>query len=164
MAERRIDPTAGAPANTMQVGGDHYKTAYEHWDLIEDHGIGYLEGYATKYISRWRKKGGLPDLEKALHCLSKLIEKVQHSGRKPRGIVPHAEIVRFSQANDLGTFEDSLVFMLCRWENLEMLQIARERLDRFVYEECARLSEFCQKGTEGSGSGPRGFDPKEDVT
>ncbi|CAN0296744.1 unnamed protein product, partial [Chrysoparadoxa australica] len=51
-----------------QVGGNHYETedGYEHWDWVVDGEIGYLAGNATKYISRWRKKNGLLDLQKAI--------------------------------------------------------------------------------------------------
>lgn len=63
-------------ANKYQVGGAHYKNDYEHWDLMLDNGLGvdYLVGQATKYVSRWRKKNGLQDLQKALHFTNKLLE------------------------------------------------------------------------------------------
>lgn len=146
-------------ANARQIGGNHYKTKFEHWDLIEDYGLGYLEGCATKYISRWRKKDGLRDLEKAVHYVDKLIEKVKHSNRKPRGIVPQAEIVRFSRENELSVAEDHLIFMLCRWENLEMLCLARGRLIDLLEAERA-----VQPGQGSTGQErPHGFDPKGDV-
>ncbi len=34
----------------------------------------YLVGVATKYFFRWRRKGGVEDLEKGIHCLQKTIE------------------------------------------------------------------------------------------
>jgi hypothetical protein len=61
-------------ANDKQVGGSHYKTNIEPWDAILDWGLGYLDGSAVKYLSRWHKKGGVQDLEKAVHFLQKLIE------------------------------------------------------------------------------------------
>lgn len=61
-------------ANSRQVGGDHYKTEYEHWDFIEETGTGYLEGVASKYVTRWRKKDGRKDLEKASHYVQKIRE------------------------------------------------------------------------------------------
>jgi hypothetical protein len=64
-------------ANDKQVGGSHYKTNIEPWDAILDWGLGYLDGSAVKYLSRWHKKGGIQDLEKARHYLDKLIE-VEH--------------------------------------------------------------------------------------
>lgn len=65
-----------ASANAVQVGGDHYKTkAIQPWDYISANGLGYFEGNIVKYVSRWRDKGGVADLEKAAHYLQKLIEQ-----------------------------------------------------------------------------------------
>jgi hypothetical protein len=63
-------------ANAVQVGGGHYKQfKFETWDVILDWGLGYLDGNAVKYLSRWRHKGGVEDLRKAKHYIEKLIEK-----------------------------------------------------------------------------------------
>jgi len=66
-------------ANARQVGGDHYYTGDntpQHWDLF---GLDYLIGYAVKYM-RWRKKGGVEDLEKAIHVIEKIKEVASSSG------------------------------------------------------------------------------------
>ena len=64
-----------ALANAQQVGGSHYKSkAIQPWDYIASNQLGYLEGNVVKYVSRWKDKGGLEDLEKAQHYLTKLIE------------------------------------------------------------------------------------------
>lgn len=36
--------------------------------------LGYLEGSAIKYITRWKDKNGIDDIRKAIHFLEKLIE------------------------------------------------------------------------------------------
>jgi hypothetical protein len=62
-------------ANAIQVGGNHYKDkSIQPWDYIVQNNIPYLEGNIIKYVSRWRDKGGLDDLRKAQHYLTKLIE------------------------------------------------------------------------------------------
>jgi hypothetical protein len=62
-------------ANDTQVAGDHYKQfQIEPWDAIIDWGLGYLDGNAVKYLSRWRHKNGIEDLKKARHYIDKLIE------------------------------------------------------------------------------------------
>lgn len=62
-------------ANARQVSGDHYKGAkIEVWDFITANDIGYLEGNAIKYLARWKKKGGVNDIRKALHYVEKLLE------------------------------------------------------------------------------------------
>jgi hypothetical protein len=64
-----------ALANAQQVGGSHYKSkAIQPWDYIASNHLGYLEGNVVKYVSRWKDKGGLEDLKKAQHYLTKLIE------------------------------------------------------------------------------------------
>jgi len=62
--------------NEKQIGGTHYKQfkGYEPWDVITAWELGYLEGTALKYISRWKDKGGIEDLKKAIHFLEKRIE------------------------------------------------------------------------------------------
>ncbi len=62
-------------ANDKQIGGNHYKDQpIEPWDYIVQNNLGYLEGNAIKYITRWRAKGGVADLHKAIHYIEKLIE------------------------------------------------------------------------------------------
>lgn len=58
-----------------QVGGDHYrKMEIQPIEFIHRNGLGFIEGLAIKYIVRHREKGGREDLEKAVHCLSMLID------------------------------------------------------------------------------------------
>lgn len=63
-------------ANDIQVGGSHYKQfkGHEPWDVITAWGLGYLDGTAVKYLSRWKHKGGKEDIKKAIHFLNKLLE------------------------------------------------------------------------------------------
>src|ERR1700747_378792 len=61
-------------ANERQIGGQHYSSTYQHWDWVVDVRLAYHPGNASKYLARWRKKNGLPDLEKAVHYLDKTIE------------------------------------------------------------------------------------------
>jgi hypothetical protein len=69
-------PREHAGANAVQYGGTHYKQLkFETWDVILDWKLGYLDGNAVKYLSRWRHKGGVEDLRKAKHYIEKLIEE-----------------------------------------------------------------------------------------
>ena len=62
-------------ANANQVGGEHYRNkAIQPWDYIVSNNLGYLEGCVVKYVSRYKEKGGMQDLEKAAHYLHKLME------------------------------------------------------------------------------------------
>jgi len=71
------EPSQGR-ANDRQEGGSHYKSfKYETWDVILDWNLGYLDGNAVKYLSRWKLKNGIEDLKKARHYLDKLIETLE---------------------------------------------------------------------------------------
>ena len=62
-------------ANSRQHGGTHYiDRAAQPWDYIAANNLGFFEGNIIKYVTRWRDKGGVADLEKARHYLDKLIE------------------------------------------------------------------------------------------
>ncbi len=52
---------------TGKWGGDHYKDMkIQVVEFCHLNGIGYMEGSAIKYLCRWRQKGGLEDLRKAI--------------------------------------------------------------------------------------------------
>lgn len=62
-------------ANDRQIGGDHYHAqSIQPWDFIVANNLGFLDGNVIKYVTRFRSKDGLQDLEKAKHYLDKLIE------------------------------------------------------------------------------------------
>lgn len=62
-------------ALNVQVAGDHYKKqAIQPVEYIHANGIGFFEGNVIKYVTRWRDKGGIADLEKAKHYIDLLIE------------------------------------------------------------------------------------------
>lgn len=63
-------------ANLRQHGGAHYMLKeYQHWDWVCDIDLHYLLACASKYASRWKQKGGLLDLDKAVHYLDKAAER-----------------------------------------------------------------------------------------
>ncbi len=58
-----------------QVSGEHYKSlAIQPIEYIHANHIPFAEGSVIKYMTRWRDKGGLADLEKAKHFIELLIE------------------------------------------------------------------------------------------
>lgn len=56
-----------------QVGGDHYKSNIEPWDVFLDWGLDPWACNVIKYVQRHRKKAGKQDLEKAKHYLEFMI-------------------------------------------------------------------------------------------
>jgi hypothetical protein len=59
----------------VQVGGQHYKSMpIQPIEYIHANGLGFAEGCVVKYVTRWKAKNGIADLEKARHFLDLLIE------------------------------------------------------------------------------------------
>lgn len=57
----------------------HYtRGGIEPLDYILQNNLGYLEGNIIKYITRYKFKNGLEDLEKAQFYLNKLIEGMEN--------------------------------------------------------------------------------------
>jgi hypothetical protein len=66
-------PNTGAL--NVQVGGDHYKKMkIQPIEFIHANNLPFIEGNIVKYITRWREKNGLKDLEKVKHYVDLLIE------------------------------------------------------------------------------------------
>jgi UDP-3-O-acyl-N-acetylglucosamine deacetylase len=66
-----------------QVSGGHYKSLkIQPIEYIHANGIPFAEGSVIKYVTRWRDKGGIADLEKAKHFLELLIE-LEQKARDP---------------------------------------------------------------------------------
>ncbi len=62
-------------ATDDQVGGDHYRTmAIQPVEFIVRNSLGFCEGNVIKYVCRHAVKGGVQDLDKALHYLRLLRE------------------------------------------------------------------------------------------
>lgn len=58
-----------------QVGGGHYKDCpIQPIEYMLANELGYIEGAVVKYVTRWKEKGGVQDLEKARHLLEILIQ------------------------------------------------------------------------------------------
>jgi len=58
-----------------QVGGGHYKDLkIQPVQYIHANNIPFIEGSCIKYLTRWRDKGGIQDLEKVKHFIDLLIQ------------------------------------------------------------------------------------------
>lgn len=59
----------------IQIGGNHYKDfAIQPLEYIHKNNISFSAGNIIKYVSRFDKKNGIEDLEKAKHYIDFLIE------------------------------------------------------------------------------------------
>ena len=122
-------------ANTKQVAGGHYKTnGIQHWDLIDDNDVGYLAGNATKYLTRFRRKNGLQDLEKSLHYIEKMIEKYSNFGGRSGHEVSDLEIETFFSDNDIAGIEREPIRLILNWRTVADLRVAKTWVGSLVAE------------------------------
>jgi Protein of unknwon function (DUF3310) len=104
-------------ANSTQVGGTHYQSdGLQHWDFISMHGVGYLEGCATKYVSRWRKKNGLVDLYKAAHYIEKMHELAKVEGRRPDWEITPGTLQQFLTDNNIPHDDARVILCILVWD------------------------------------------------
>lgn len=66
-----------------QTGGDHYKKlAIQPTAYIQKNKLGWCEGNIVKYITRWRDKGGIQDIDKVIHY-AELLKQIVSEEEKP---------------------------------------------------------------------------------
>ena len=79
------DAISGDMHNSIRPS--HYESSnpdvpsIQMWDYALSQNLGFFEGNIVKYVSRWRNKGGVQDLQKAMTYLQRLIES--QSSNKP---------------------------------------------------------------------------------
>ncbi|MBT9571089.1 MAG: DUF3310 domain-containing protein [Pseudomonas umsongensis] len=82
----------------VQVSGSHYKDLkIQPIEYIHANGIPFAEGSVIKYVSRWRSKGGVKDLEKAKHFLELLIELETKSAPAPAVKAPEPAELTYAE-------------------------------------------------------------------
>jgi hypothetical protein len=62
-----------------QIGGSHYKDSkIQPIEYIFANNLGFCEGNVVKYITRYKNKNGIEDLNKAKHYIEILIQKLKN--------------------------------------------------------------------------------------
>ena len=62
-------------ASEKQINGTHYsKLSIQPMQYSLKNNLNYAQANAIKYITRYKDKNGIEDLQKAIHCLELLIE------------------------------------------------------------------------------------------
>jgi hypothetical protein len=119
-------------ANDIQVGGSHYKSTDQHWDLAAECELGYFEGQVTKYVTRHRSKNGHQDALKAQHLLTKLHE-LSLTGKPPQSTgVDTARIGSFAVANRLNPLERDILYVVINWSTPQVLSFALRQVDDLI--------------------------------
>jgi hypothetical protein len=69
------EPNDATDPLSYQVGGEHYtKKKIQPVEYIHANEMDYMDGAIVKYISRWRDKGGVQDLQKIKQCVDLIIK------------------------------------------------------------------------------------------
>lgn len=125
-------------ANDRQVGGTHYAVpngGVSHWDYCVEAEVTNLEYAASKYVSRWRKKNGLIDLEKAVHYLEKRIESVNQGIGVKRGVNKRESLFnRFIKDNNIPQRERVVIDNIVHWRRIDQLYEAHATLCEIIRE------------------------------
>jgi hypothetical protein len=67
-----------------QVSGNHYKDkAIQPVVYIHANNLGFCAGNVVKYVTRYKDKGGIADLEKAKHYIELLIQLETEQSQPP---------------------------------------------------------------------------------
>jgi hypothetical protein len=75
LANEQLKELKKTSALHRQEGGSHYKDCpIQPIEYINANNLGFSEGNVVKYVTRWKSKGGIADLRKAVHHLELLIE------------------------------------------------------------------------------------------
>lgn len=128
-------------SEVKQVGGSHYRSSYQHWDWAEEVGLGYLEGCASKYLVRWREKGGVEDLKKALSYVRQLSGLHLKSGRENRCLYTSSLGVnmlafrRLIEENSIPTYESTVCLLLQVWRDDTELDAAAQMIEWLINQE-----------------------------
>jgi hypothetical protein len=124
-------------ANDYQPGGNHYKTAYEHWDWALDINLGCLEYAATKYIARLGKKKDeelQEALEKTLHYVTKIYENAARLLMRP--VMPRRWVVhcteKFCSINGINGEAYVVTRLLAVWQSEGELREAQRILTKLI--------------------------------
>jgi hypothetical protein len=128
-----------------QVSGTHYKTlAVQPVEFIMSNQMGFCEGNVVKYVTRWRSKGGLADLQKARHFIQFIEEgeKYRRALHRVRGAVvfrawwdSEMHVDHYIERNQIQNPEAGVIRHIAWWNHsgrLSDLEGATKWLDELI--------------------------------
>lgn len=147
--------------NSIQIGGNHYKCEYQHWDLCWELHADWFQGCISKYLTRYPKKHkGMIDLEKSKHYLQKYIEVTKSSNVETCSCETEAYIKnrfqllnKFYESNGIGENDSrrAIVDIIFNWHNMgqHALSEALFKLEDFMADQQQQLEISQSIGKEG---------------
>lgn len=124
---------------SYQVGGTHYNVGngrieHRHYCAVVE--ADYFIGCATKYVQRWRQKGGVQDLLKAKHFVEFEMETLLYSRKVSR--IPDIQYTfwkAYVSDNSIPKEEASIIYSLFHWRTFDELRSVHAQLCKFIEEE-----------------------------
>ena len=116
-----------------QVGGEHYKSAYQPIEFITRFQLLMIEGNLVKYITRHYKKNGKEDLEKAYHYLT-LGDTFNCYWLAPKNISRSffiEELNRYANANNITELEYSVIYECLIGDRNYGMRVLRTLIDNY---------------------------------
>ena len=96
-----------------QVGGDHYKKlVVQPVEFISTINANFFQGNVIKYITRYKDKNGIKDLEKAKHYLELMRELKPQTDTKLSQEYLLEAVANYSTGNNLGDFERDIILSI----------------------------------------------------
>jgi hypothetical protein len=100
-----------------QIGGDHYHNrTIQPIEYILANDMNFCEGCVIKYVTRWREKGGVEDLHKAMHYLQFLIEDQE---RTPEDVMIETALEAVAHNPNVGSVSNLAAKIDEAWEAWE---------------------------------------------
>lgn len=116
-----------------QVGGEHYKSAYQPIEFITRFKLLMIEGNLVKYITRHYKKNGKEDLEKAYHYLT-LGDTFNCYWLAPKNISRSffiEELNRYAKDNNITELEYSVIHECLIGDRDYGMRVLRSLIDNY---------------------------------
>lgn len=116
-----------------QVGGEHYKSAYQPIEFITKFKLLMIEGNLVKYITRHYKKNGKEDLEKAYHYLT-LGDTFNCYWLAPKNISRSffiEELNRYAKDNNITELEYSVIYECLIGDRDYGMRVLRTLIDNY---------------------------------
>lgn len=143
-------------ANDKQVAGFHYKPnngGVQHWDYCVGVNVPYLEAAASKYLTRWRKKNGLQDVQKALHYMEKRLESYDKGVGVLKGARKNTMMFeKFITDNGISREEERVLDRVMHWQHRGILVEAIVRIEAIIRqlenEEAEATTAYVNQGAE----------------
>lgn len=111
-----------------QVGGDWYNArpgVTQHKDYCAAVRAPYFEGSSSKYVMRWQRKGGVQDLEKAIHFIEFRMAAYSQGFYPWNGCSKQSKLFdKFLKDNNVPDDEASIIDLILHWQDMKDLEKA----------------------------------------